>query len=208
MGYDLANHHKTRHPGVTVTLSLSGSARTAWKQTERVTLGCLNTIFALFSSQKQAGNAELKSPPLPLKLRTASEFSSCHPQSQVTPLICQSNCQGGFPPSSPCGWLRMDAPEALKGGTRHVKFGADQEGAHRQKRDRRVFPPRSPLLSSSQRTKVGPGGEEEVETSHAGRNGSGGEMDLCDSSRGFVGARLVRFIRDLSSSRCRCDAFL
>lgn len=107
----------------------------------------------------------------------------------------------------------MDAPEggglcALKGGTRQVKFGADQERAHRQKRDRRVSPPRSPLLSSSQRTKVGPGGEEEVETSHAGRNGSGGEMDLCDSSRGFVGARLVRFIRDLSSSRCRCDAFL
>lgn len=122
-----------------------------------------------------------------------------------------------FTPSSPYGWLRMDAPEggglcALKGGTRQVKFGADQEGAHRQKRDRRVPPtPRSPLLSSSQRTKVGPGGEEEVErvlTSHAGRDGSGGEMDLCDSSRGFVGARLVRFIRDLSSSRCRCDAVL
>lgn len=110
----------------------------------------------------------------------------------------------------------MDAPEggglcALKGGTRQVKFGADQEGAHRQKRHRRVFPPRSPILSSSQRIKVGPGGEEGVErvlTSHAGRNGSGREMDLCDSSRGFVGARLVRFIRDSSSSRCRCDVVL
>lgn len=110
-------------------------------------------------------------------------------------------------------WMRQRVGDggalcALKGGTRQVKFGADQEGAHRQKRDRRVFPPHSPLLSSSQRTKVGPRGEEEVETSHAGRNGSGAEMDLCDSSRGFVVARLVRFIRDLSSSRCRCDAFL
>lgn len=98
MGYDLENHHKARHPGVSVALFLSGSARIAWKQTERVTLGCLNTIFALFSSQEQSGNAELESPPLPLKLRTTLDFSSCHPQSQVTPLICQSNCQGGFPP--------------------------------------------------------------------------------------------------------------
>lgn len=81
------------------------------------------------------------------RTRVALEFSSCHPQSEVAPMICQCICQGGFFPPPPrmadSVWMRQRVGGlcALEGGTRQVKFGADQEGAHRQKRDRRAFPP-------------------------------------------------------------------
>lgn len=130
------------------------------------------------------------------------EFSTRHRGSQVTPLICQ--CDPKSPRPAPPLLKRLTAGcECARGGLcsallcsaleKEGRGAATQVGSGPgRSAPGNVSPshhPRPLILCAGARTKFWSALEE------SGKDGAGGEMDFCDSPRGFVGARLVRFIR-------------
>lgn len=135
--------------------------------------------------------------PLEFPGNQQSDFSSSHQGSQVTPLICQYNRPPLPRPTPPpvADSVRMRQRGALLCSAALLRCAAALLLCARKGRTRRGES--SWERSRKERTGSLLGCTDKVQVREGRkrwRDEAGGEMDLCDSPRGLVGARLVPFI--------------